>query len=268
MTRRLLIASSSNRRLKALRRLERRPSRNGVIVVEGHRQVRAALDAGVAIHELYAAPELFLGPEDARLVARAARAGARVYELTPAAFTSVAREARPDGLVAVVARPSAELAALRLPPCPLVVVTDAVERPGNLGTIVRTATAAAADAIVVGDGVTDPFHPASLRAAVGTLFRIPLAAAPSDVAIDWLRERGLRIVAASPDAERPYWETDFCLPTAVVVGSERHGVGAAWRGAADELVAIPMPGPADSLNVGVAAGIVLFEAGRQRRAGG
>lgn len=267
MTRRPFITSSSNQRLKALRRLARRPRRSGVIVVEGYRQVLAALEARLPVVEVYAAPELFLGRRDHELVERAARASARVHEVTADAFASIARETRPDGLIAVVERPAATLARLVLPPRPLVVIADAVERPGNLGTIVRTAAAAGASALVVSDGVTDPFNEATVRASVGTVFRLAVMDAAGADARAWAREHGLRVVVASPGGERPYWEVEYTPGTAIVVGSERHGVSASWLGAADACVSVPMPGPADSLNVAVAAGIVLFEAARQRRWG-
>ena len=138
------------------------------------------------------------------------------------------------------------------------------ERPGNLGTIVRSACAAGADALVVADGRTDLFHPETVRGSVGTLFRLALAESTTAETIAWLKAHDLRIVVATPDADRPCWDVDLGGPEAIVVGNERHGVAAAWLDAADETVSVPMPGPADSLNVAVAAGVVLFEAARQR----
>lgn len=156
------------------------------------------------------------------------------------------------------------LGRVTLPAGAFVVVADAIERPGNLGAIVRTAAAAGANALVVSDPVTDLFHPETVRGSVGTLFALPLAESTAGSAVPWLRERGMRLVVTSPHGERPYWDVDYAGAVAVVVGNERHGVAAQWLDAADELVAIPMPGPADSLNVAVAAGVVLFEATRQR----
>jgi TrmH family RNA methyltransferase len=261
MTRRLSITSSSNDRLKTVRR------RAPVFLVEGHRQVARALEAGAPVRELYVAPELFLGPRDAALVASAERRGARVVELGAAAFASIARNARADGLLAVVGRVPTSLAALRLGPRPLLVVGDAIERPGNLGTIIRTAAGAAADAVLVTDRVADPFHPEAVRGSVGTLFALPVAEASAEDAVSWLQQRGIRIVVASPGAELPYWEVDYAGAVAIVMGSERHGVGRSWLEAADELASIPMPGPVDSLNVAVASGVVLFEAARRRATG-
>ena len=265
MTRRISITSTSNDRLKAVRRLRRRGDRT-MLLVEGHRQLRSALEAGAPIREVYAAPGLFLGTSDVELVALAERCGARIHELSDSAFASISGQVRPDGLVAMVERRTTGLVDLPLPSCPLFVVAESIERPGNLGTIVRTAGAAGADALIVSDARTDVFHPEAVRGSVGMVFSVALAETTTDVARAWLREHGIRVVVATPDGGRPHWEGDYGCGTAIVLGNERYGVGEAWLEAADETVRIPMPGPADSLNVAVAAGIVLFEAARQRAA--
>lgn len=252
-----LITSTSNPRLKELRRLRRR-SRREVFLVEGHRQVAAALESRARVRELYVARELFLGAADERLVALAERHGADVYELGTAAFESINGQVRPDGILAVVERPLTRLDDLALGARPLLLVAEAIERPGNLGTIVRTACATGADGLVVCDSVTDLFHPETVRGSVGTLFRVALAECSTVEAIAWLRDRGIRIVVATPSAPRSY--KDVNLSGAIIVGNERHGVSDQWLKAADELVRIPMPGPTDSLNVAVAAGVLLCEA--------
>lgn len=258
MTRHRFISSSSNPRLKAVRRLHGRRAREaGVFLVEGHRQVEAALASGARVRELFYAPELFLGDDDPLLVGRNAHVA---VELSRSAFLSLSGSARADGLLAVVERWPTELA--RLLDDELVVVTEGVERPGNLGTIMRTACAAGATALVVADARTDPFHPETVRASVGTLFRLPVHTASTEAAVERLSAG--RIVAATPNAPQSVWDVDLSGPLALVFGNERHGIGGAWLDAADELVAIPMPGPADSLNVAVAAGIVLYEAARAR----
>jgi len=259
----LFIASRSNKRLKAVRRLARSRPRD-VFLAEGGRAVRTALDAGAAVRELYAAPELFLGEADAQLVAAAEHRGVHVVEVGREAFLSISRDARADGLTAVIERPSTALARLVLPPRSLVLVAEAIERPGNLGTIIRSACGAGADAVVVADARTDVFHPEAVRASVGTIFHLQIGASSSDRAPAWLREHGVRIVVATPEARRQYSDADYTGAVALVVGNERTGVSACWRRAADETIAIPLPGPADSLNVAVAAAVVLFEAARQR----
>jgi len=263
-----LITSTSNARLKELRRQAARPARaRGTVLVEGYRLLLRAVEAEAAVETVYAAPALFAGPDAGSLVDRAERRGAWVVELGRAAFVAVSSQTRPDGLLAVVRRPSTSLAYLRLDGVPLVVVCEAVERPGNLGTIVRTANTAGATALVACDPQVDVFQPKTVSASVGGVFRLPIAVASSEAAIAWLRERGIAIAVATPDGDVAPWVADLRGPSALVLGSEKRGVSRAWREAADALVGIPMPGGGpDSLNVGVAAGVVLVEAARQRLA--
>jgi RNA methyltransferase, TrmH family len=263
LARRLLIVSSSNVRLKAVRRLARRGSRE-LCVADGARSVRAALAAGAAVQELYVAPELLAGDRDADLVAAAARCGAAVIDLGREAFASLT-ERRPDGLLAVVRRPGTVLEALELPQSPLVAVAVAIERPGNLGAIARTACATGADAFVVADAHTDLFHRDAIRGSVGAVFRLPCATAGTGRVLAWLREREIGIVATTPAAARPYWAPSYGDAIALAFGNEQHGLPSAWLDAADERVAVPAHGPVDSLNVAVAAGVVLCEAARARQ---
>ena len=265
MARRILITSTSNDRLRAARRLARGRRRGDqMFLVEGHRQLKAALEAGAPVQEVFAAPQLFLGDKDERLVTLAERRGARVYELSEAAFRALSAHVRPDGLAALVERWPTPLA--QLPPAdePLLAVAESIERPGNLGAIVRTACAAGASALVVCDPVTDVFHPDTVRGAAGTLFKLPVAVADGTAALSWLREHAVRVVVTTPAGARVHSHATAAGGVAAVFGSERHGVTRRWLAAADELVRIPMPGPVDSLNVAVASGIVLFElAGRR-----
>lgn len=236
-----------------------------MFLAEGHRQLESALAAGARVVEVYTAPALYLGDTDGKLVALARHRGARIVELGADAFESISSQVRPDGLAAVVERWPTGLA--RLPTRSLLLVATGIERPGNLGTIVRTAEAAGAGGLLVCDARTDVFHPDAVRGSVGTLFHLPLAEASTAAALAWLDEQGARVVAATPDGARPYWEADYrTAGVAVVVGGERYGLDPRWLEVADETVRVPMAGHADSLNVAVAAGIVLFEAARQRSA--
>jgi RNA methyltransferase, TrmH family len=259
MTRPILITSKSNQHLRSVRRLARARSAER-FVIEGYRQLRLALDAHAQVLEVYSSPELQLGTGDSELVELATRRGAVVHRLSRDAFLSVSGHVRGDGLLAIVARPATALREVG----ELVVVAEGIERPGNLGTIVRTAVAAGADTVVVCDGRTDVFHPEVIRGSVGTIFNVRIAVASSVAAAE--RLRGHRVVVATPEASLPFWGVKYAGQTAVVVGSERHGVSETWRDCADEAVAIPMAPGADSLNVAVAAGIVLIEAARQRAA--
>lgn len=266
MARRPYVSSSSNQRLRAVRRLARRPS-PGYVLVEGSRPLRCALDANVRVRELYVSPELFLGDLDHKLVERAERCGACVVEVDPRAFAETSRRSRPDGVLAVVERPATSLARLELPRRPFVIVAEAVERPGNLGTIIRTASAVGVDCVLVTEPRTDVFHGDVIRGSVGAVFHTPVAMTTTGSAVSWLRRKNLFIVAATPRGVTPYSAARYPAGLALAVGGERHGLSDSWLAAADECVSIPMVGPVDSLNVGVAAGILLFDAAQRRRSG-
>lgn len=225
--------------------------------------MRAACESGAAVQELYVAPELLAGGREADLVAAAERRGATVVELSEPAFASLTSR-RPDGLLAVVQRPTTALDSLDVPPDPFVVVAVAVERPGNLGAIARTACAAGVDALVVADPRTDAFHRDAILGSVGAVFRLRCVTASTEEALAWLREGAIRLVATTPAAATPYWDSRYSGALAVAFGGERYGLPHPWLDAADELVGIPAQGPVDSLNVAVAAGVVLCEAARTR----
>jgi TrmH family RNA methyltransferase len=262
MTRRLSITSIHNERLKRVRRLRRRP--DGVFLLEGHRQLGRALESGARVREVYAAPELFPGAIDMQTLDAAERRGARVFELSDRAFRSISSGARADGIAAIVERVRAGLGPEHLGERPLLVVAESVERPGNLGTIIRTACSAGATGLVVCDPVTDVFHPETVRGSVGLIFHVPILEMPAKRARRWLRDRGIRVLVLSPGGEHAHWDADYSGAVALVVGSERYGVTQSWLDEADETLHVPMSAPADSLNVAVAAGVVLFEAVRQR----
>jgi TrmH family RNA methyltransferase len=225
--------------------------------------VRAAFAAGATVEELYVAPDLLGDGRDADLLAVAEQSGVDLVELGATAFASLT-ERQPDGLLAVVRRPSTALEALVVPREPFVTVAVAVERPGNLGAIARTACATGVDALLVCDPRTDVFHRDAIRGSVGAVFRLPCATAATGQALEWLRAREVRIVATTPAARTPFWTPTYAGAVAVALGSERHGLPTTWLEAADDRVAVPAHGPVDSLNVAVAAGVVLCEAARAR----
>jgi TrmH family RNA methyltransferase len=186
-----------------------------------------------------------------------------VIELGTQAFASLT-ERRPDGLLAVASRPSTALDALELPAEAFITLAVAIERPGNLGAIARTACAAGVDALVVADPRTDVFNRDAIRASVGAVFRLRCAVATTREALAWLRRNEIRLVATSPAAATAYWAASYTDTVAVAFGSERHGLPKLWLDVADEQVGVPAHGPVDSLNVAVAAGVVLCEAARAR----
>jgi TrmH family RNA methyltransferase len=261
-----IITSLQNPRLKRLVRLrDRRPrDEERAFLVEGYREVRRALERGVALDEVYFSREWFLGENEPALLAQAEAAGARLYELTKDAFAKVAYRERPDGILAVAPQWQRKLSDLKLSTPPFILVVEAIEKPGNLGTILRGADAAGCDAVIVCDPVTDLFNPNVVRASTGVLFSVPCVVEESAVVAAWLKGLGIKTVATTPGAEALYTDSDLRGPLAVIMGSEQYGLSDFWLGNADLPVRIPMAGQADSLNVAMAALITLFEAVRQR----
>lgn len=260
------ISSLQNPRVKQLVKLRDRRPRDeaGVFLVEGYRQIRRALEKNVALTELYFSRDWFLGENEDALLALAEAAGAALFELSKDAFAKVAYRERPDGLLAVAPQWRRALEDLVLPPAPLLLVVEAIEKPGNLGTILRSADAAGCDAVIVCDPVTDIFNPNVVRASTGVLFSVPLVVAESRVVHAWLKQQHIRTAATTPHTDNIYTQTDLTGSLAVVMGSEQYGLSEFWMKGADTLVRIPMAGQADSLNVAMATIITLFEAVRQR----
>lgn len=263
------ITSVSNPQIKELVRLRdrRHRDRSGTFVVEGYRAISRAADAGMAFDRLYVCPELFLGPNEDSLISRLAATGAPVIEVAADPFRKAAYRDRPEGLLAVARQFRTSIDALDLGDEPLLLVVEAIEKPGNLGTMLRTADAAGCDAVIVCDPTTDPFNPNVVRASTGMLFVVPLAVASTEVAIDWLRRHAFTTFATTPDADTLHTEADLTGGVAIVVGTEQYGLSDTWLNGADHRIRIPMAGAADSLNAAMAAGITLFEAVRQRHAG-
>ena len=260
------ITSLQNPRVKQLVKLRDRRPRDeaGVFLVEGYREIRRALEKTVPLHELYYSPDWFLGENEPALLAQAEAAGAILFELSKDAFAKVAYRERPDGLLAVAPQWKRSLADLTLPAAPFLLVVEAIEKPGNLGTILRSADAAGCDAVIVCDPVTDIFNPNVVRASTGVLFSVPLVVETSERVLTWLHEKRIRTIATTPAAETLYTAADLRGPLAVIMGSEQYGLSDFWLKNADVPVRIPMAGQADSLNVAMATIITLFEAVRQR----
>jgi TrmH family RNA methyltransferase len=179
-------------------------------------------------------------------------------------YAKLAFGERVEGIVAVAHMPTRTLDTIKLPAAPLVAVIEAIEKPGNLGAILRTADAAGASAVLVADAGTDLFNPNAIRASQGVIFHLPLAAATTGEILAWLRAHQLHIFAARVDGAIDYRAADYGPPSAIVLGSEDRGLSDAWRAADITAIRLPMLGAGDSLNVSVTAGVLLYEALRQR----
>jgi TrmH family RNA methyltransferase len=261
----VLITSTANPRVKALVRLRNRRERDatGRFLIEGYRELARALQGGIHLEGLYHCPSLYLGENEPALV-EAAGPATEVVELGEEAFRRISHRDRPEGLLGVAGQFPTGLERLVLGEVPLILVVESIEKPGNLGAMLRTAEAAGADGIVVCDPATDPFNPNVVRASLGSLFLVPVVVSGSPEALAWLRTRDVAIVAATPGADLLHWQADYRGPVAVVIGSEQYGLSDLWLEVATHRVRIPMAGSADSLNAAMAAGVLLFEAVRQR----
>ncbi|HEY7432195.1 MAG TPA: RNA methyltransferase [Streptosporangiaceae bacterium] len=263
------IVSPANPRIKHLVALRRRRVRQqaGVTLVEGYEELRLALSAGVRPQALYYCPDL-AAPGTQGLASQVAGAGAEVIAVSRPVFGKIAYREAPDGWLAVVPAVPTSLAGLPDSGRPLVLVCEGVEKPGNLGAMLRTADAAGVTAVVAADPVADWGNPNVVRASKGTVFSVPVAAASSDEVLAWLSGRGLALVVTSPAARTPVTEVDLTGPVALAVGSEKSGLPEQWLDRADHQVSIPMFGHADSLNVATSAALITYEAVRQRLAAG
>ncbi len=259
------ISSSQNPRYKAALSLQRNRGRKRSLrfLIQAQREIARGLEAGWPIEEGFCHPESCNAAER-ELCERLASRGIPVWTLPPALLQSLQYGEGTAGLVAVGRRLIRELGDLRLGTAPLVVVCDHLEKPGNLGAIVRTADAVGADAVLLADPLVDALHPNAIRASTGCVFTMPIVSGEPATLRDWLRAKGIQICTAHPTATRCYSDIDFRRPTSVVLGNEAAGLHPAWRG--DDLISfrLPMRGVADSLNVSVTAAVVLFEANRQR----
>lgn len=263
-----VITSQHNPRVRALVALRDRRGRDeaGRILIEGGREVLRALQAGVAVETVFVAAFGCRTAECAAALDLAATRNVEVVPLGERAFERAAFGERAEGILAVAVPPATTLAALArtLPERPLLVVLEGVEKPGNLGAVLRSADGAGADGVIVTGGGSDLFNPNAIRASLGTIFHVPVAAAPVAEAITWLRDRAIRIVAARVDGATDHTATDLRGGIAIALGSEAAGLSDAFAGPDVVAVRLPMHGVADSLNVSVAAAVLLYEARRQR----
>jgi TrmH family RNA methyltransferase len=243
---------------------ERRSQRR--LLVDGAREIGRALDAGVPVVEAWLDPDRLRSDEARALLPRLRSGGAALLTTTPALLSGLAYGDRDDGIVIVAEEPATGLGRLVLPECPLVAVVEQVEKPGNLGALLRSADGAGVDAVIVADALCDPWNPNAIRASLGTIFSLPLAVCSSEEAVAFLRERSITIVATRVDGSLDYDAVDMRGGVAIVVGAETTGLSPTWSGGGVTAVRIPMLGLADSLNVSASAAVLFFEARRQRRA--
>lgn len=257
-----LITSVQNPKIKNIQALEKSRERKDqhLFTFEGIKELSLALRGGYTIKSIFFCPEIITAEEVVAM-------GNKEHLLIPVqrnVFEKVAYRESTGGIIAVAEQRPHSLQALKLSANPLILVVEGVEKPGNLGALLRTADAANIDAVVICDPQTDFYNPNVIRASLGCVFTRQLASATSAETIDWLRHHGIRICCTYLRASKPYYETDFTQPTAIVMGTEATGLSETWTNQSDANIIIPMQGSIDSMNVSTAAAVVVFEAKRQR----
>lgn len=253
-----LITSASNPKIKKLVALQQKSSErreSALFVVEGKREIEHCLSAGFKADTLFICPEIFEGK---------APEADKVFEVSREVYKKIAYREGTEGIIAEIKIHKLSLSELKLRDNALVAVVESVEKPGNLGAILRTCDAVGADALIVCDPLTDLFNPNLIRASIGAAFTVPCVACSSEEAISYLKAKGIQILTAQLQDSSLYYDCDMRGPTAIVMGTEATGLSDAWREAADAHIRIPMLGRLDSLNVSVSAAILLYESIRQR----
>lgn len=252
-----LITSAQNPKIKRLLALQQKSSlrrESSTFVVEGARELRHCIDAGFEVDTVFRCPQMAPDlPE-----------GLKIVDVSPQVYSKIAYREGTEGVIAEVRSRNLHLEDLRLGDNPLIVVLESVEKPGNLGAVLRSADASGAEAVVICDPLTDIYNPNLIRSSIGAVFTVPVVACTSEEAIAFFKDRGIQILTAQLQDSSPYYRCDMTIGTAIVMGTESTGLTDTWRMAADSHIRIPMLGQLDSLNVSVSAAILLFEAVRQR----
>ena len=253
------ITSLQNPRVKHIVKLrdDRRQRQNdGLMLVEGYDEIQLALSAGYKPQTILSAPELASRQID--------KVNAEYITVNRAVFEKLSYRENPDGWLAVFPIPRVSMDELKLSDSPLLIVAESIEKPGNLGAILRTADAAQVDAVIVCDPRVDAYSPNVVRASRGTLFTVPVIETKSAQALVFLQRQGIQVLAATPSAEAEYTRQDLRGPLAVAVGTENEGLSDFWLSQADMRVKIPMLGKVNSLNVSVSTALIVYETLRQR----
>lgn len=259
------ISSVQNPKVKNVLHLAKASERKEqqLFVAEGYREIKTAFDAGFSFRSLFYCPQVAINPEINNFV-RILGEEISVYEITVPVFEKMAYRENSDGIIALVVPKVRSLDTLDLRPDPLIIVLEKVEKPGNLGAVLRTADAAQVDAVLVCDPQTDIYNPNVIRSSIGCVFSTQVVCCSSQEAMVWLNTNGIKSFAAALTARKWYHENDLSGAVAIVLGTESDGLSEFWLSKSDDQVKIPMLGTIDSLNVSNATAIMVYEAMRQR----
>ena len=231
-------------------------------IIEGLREIMLAIHGGFNITDLFYAPQLVSVPELGTVVSHVQQD--RLFEVSPDVFNRMAYRNDRDGLIALAEPKRLVFSDLQLSKQPLLLILETVEKPGNLGALLRTADAANLDAVIICDPQTDIYNPNVIRSSIGCIFTMPVVTCSSEEVMGWLRAHGITMFGTALTATHLYHETNFNQSSAIIMGSEAYGLSSTWLEGADDLIKIPMMGKIDSMNVSASAAIVIFEALRQR----
>jgi TrmH family RNA methyltransferase len=257
-----LINSLNNQKIKDLVKLKKASERKAqkLIIIDGIREIELAKQSGLEIMELFYCPELI--KKEVKYFFNIDRE--KITEVSEAVFLKICYKENPDGYFAIAKIKLLKLEAIKLSKNPLVIILEAVEKPGNLGAILRTSYAVGADLIIINDSQTDIYNPNVIRASEGFVFNKPVVVCSVEETIKWLKENKVLSYAAATTGKNNYTKEKMDMPLAIVLGSEANGLSDKWLKKADKLVKIPMVKGIDSLNVSVSAAVLLYEALRQR----
>lgn len=261
------IQSRQNEQIKNLVKLRERKYRNRQerFLIEGLRELSHALNSEYTLETLYYCPEYFPTDQHAQLIHKVrSKKEPQLVRVSKEAFAKATYRESPDGMIAVARQQAHSIHGLHLPPSPLLIVLEGIEKPGNLGAILRSADGAGADAVILVDCLLDLYNPNAIRASQGLFFSVPIACTDRAFLAEWLSEKQIQCIATTPDTSKLHWDADYKAPTAFLFGSESDGLSDYWLDKATEHIRIPMAGKADSLNVSATAAICLYEARRQR----
>lgn len=264
------VTSAQNPKIKTLLSLQEKArlrKEMGLFVVEGRRELEHCVHAGFEIDTVFFCPEIFgLTLSAAGQTPEVLEKARQIVNVPAELYNKIAYRGGTEGIIAEVKSRELSLDSLKLPENPLIVVLESVEKPGNLGAVLRSADAAGADAVLICDPLTDLYNPNLIRASIGAVFTVQTVCCSSEEAINWLKANKIKLYTAQLQDSSWYYDTDMKGATAIAIGTEATGLTDAWREAADAHIKIPMLGELDSLNASVSAAILLFEAVRQRNA--
>lgn len=264
-----IILSTANPRIKNILKLQASSSerrQQNLFVIEGYREISRAMQSGIEIKALYICPELDRQAKGAELLN--ANKHIERIDVSKPAFARVAYREGSDGLIALAVPRHLKLDDLKLSEQPLLLILESVEKPGNLGAVMRSADAAGIDAVIVCDPLTDIYNPNAIRSGVGCIFSSQVVSCTTAEALQWLKKHSIKVFAATlTEAAVPYHQVDYCGSSAIVMGTEATGLSSEWLRKSDLQIIIPMKGIADSLNVSTSAAVLIFEAVRQRETG-